>query len=150
MEKTDTSPERFYNIYDECISAHHDKLKTSKQMWFFKNFSLSESHTVHLNLGRRTAKTSYIIDRCEETDIIVVPNFQIRNLMMDVLEKKKKKVPVYSAEFIFKNPMCFSYMNFRCVWVDEPGLCFMDMKNKRDFYIAISEVNPAIVVMLGA
>lgn len=131
---------------------------------FFPEFA-----TVHINPGRRTGKTRYIIDHADKESLVIFgpSNTPIRQLMQNrfcVIEGVSYlSIPLYYEQFwnIFQGN---DFSHIKKIYIDEPSLCFYDSSKTRYqdnlmtvvsleyFYDAISpffDKEKGIIIMLG-
>lgn len=140
----------FYKIYDDAIEYHQKRVKELMLPWNSRIFSYQKHHTIQLNLGVDTFKTSFIVDRCDVYDIIIVDNPHNRRDMIDRLrELKKENVAVHTSSFCTTTSSLFRQMNFRYCWIDNPSSCFQDKKQLNTFFHEICQSGPEIVIMMG-
>lgn len=98
-----------------------------------------EHQTIHCNMGRRTGKTSYILEHATSSDLIVVHSESRRR---DINSEIRARVQVIRSEELItmqRQVICCEackrpYENVRVydnIWVDEPELCFREVNLTR-------------------
>lgn len=138
---------KLVNLYDSIIAAHAG---IPKQKSVLYTDTLRDLSTVHINLGRRTDKTHYIIEKSSTSDLIVCSSLLCLKKFKKALDSKNKDVIVHTADFITSNRQCFRDMVFDKVWVDEPMMCFdFNRKKLESFYFAVEYARPTQIIMLG-
>lgn len=139
---TDPNMQKFFDIVDNAVAlniAHQLKFEDSKRFMASAHW-MEEFGTVHINTGRATGKTRYIMTRMTPCDLVIVPMEQdVRSYYSDagnVLDN------VHSARSMFNRFNMAGYWRgrrdvpeyFNKVYVDEPGRMFNNKESHYQFY----------------
>jgi len=107
---------------------------------------IRELKTVHLNIGRRTGKTQYIIDHATENDVVM--GFNSNPIYMEGL-KAAYVSSLFKHEYKIEALMGRDKKSngWDILYIDEPAKCGYGSHDINKF---IDYVHPNRVVMLGA
>lgn len=107
---------------------------------------LLDHETVHVNIGRATGKTEYILSRIKESDLLIVPNQYSAKMYSEKLGFNEKIKIVYKNE-----DLDFSNIGrFKVMYIDEPRLCFRNIRKEILYdYFYNGSIESQLVLMLG-
>jgi len=115
----------FYEIYDRAIN----KCLDNKDKVIPKNFSsplyFAVEFMCHIDLGRRSGKTTYILQTATKNDIIFVKHYLIASKL-----KYETKAKVLTLDQFFNFPEINLGITFETIWFD-------DTDNKEKEYKAL-------------
>jgi hypothetical protein len=105
---------------------------------------LQDNCTIHINIGRATGKTQYIIDNAKENDVVIVCSKMHKNLFF---EKYKTKNVFYSTNDLIGK----RFDNADFIYIDEPALFFKKQNcDLWDIYDLFHYTKPSVTfVLLG-
>jgi hypothetical protein len=135
----------FYEILDNLIIFNKQYRPKDAKIALSPVHYLKEFCTVSVNPGRGVGKTSYILDRAKNGDLVIVPPFvRMAHLYAQI-------VPMNLGLYMLgTNTFRGERYEYETIYVDEPNKCFVEM----DFYeflrrIAVPEIEQTIVCLGG-
>lgn len=107
---------------------------------------LFDHETVHVNIGRATGKTEYILSHIKECDLLVAPNQYSAKMYNEKLGFNDNIKIVYRNE-----DLDFSDTGkFKTMYIDEPRLCFRNIRKEVLYdYFYNNSVEGQLILMLG-
>lgn len=140
----------FHALMDLMISLNHSRRRTIDPV-IEKSLGpsnyLREFCTVHVNIGRCTGKTSYIVDRATKQDLIVTTNYAQADWLRKSEGVSAKVVPL--TAFNSLNDSLRGH-RFEAVYFDEPGHAFEGTNIRKSyFYEMAAFFRVHTIVMFG-
>lgn len=130
-------------LFAKIAESMKTLLDSTELLWNLRKFNGNNPFfeaamkRVHLNPGRATGKTQFIVDNFNSTtDLIILPGYLMKNELMSRFKFSTDSQQARTYERIYcahQNFRGFS-LNAKRVWIDEPGLCFQTPEQKRYFY----------------
>lgn len=133
----------FHNLVDEAVKHTYLKdfgvelVQSLGQSNFVREFG-----TVHINIGRRVGKTTWIKNNARACDLIIVPNVRCK----EPYYYKASDVKTVSELELEDDP--FNLTNYNWIFIDEPALCGKSAKTSNWFH-KCKFTYDSIVIMLG-
>lgn len=139
-------------VYDLAIDANirrREKLDKDVLNGLYNPHFLREYCTVHVNLGRRSGKTQYIIENCTDKDIVIASNISITREIGTMLQHKFiSPYRCHNIEKLKSNDFIFSGLSVDTIWVDEPEQCFKHVSYE-DFLFVAAQLKAKNIFMFG-
>jgi hypothetical protein len=129
-----------YNKANRNTSFVKEHRKLTNYIEYLKNCC-----TVGLQLPRRCGKTSYILERATEYDIVVVPNMAIKR---EMYRNCAAKVLTYDEATNIRAYGLFDKVYCNIVYFDEPYMLHNTYERVLDSFI-INNISFDTVVLLG-
>lgn len=132
MQSSDKS--FFFFVYDELIR---------RKMFERNPHSYGEYVFVRADLGRLSYKTSYIVEKASDEDIIIVDSHaRVVDMKLSLRQHGKPNIPVVSAKE--QNFFRGKRQSFNIMWIDECNRRVLD-----DFFPLIHSNLVSLVVIMG-
>ena len=103
--------------------------------------------TIHVDVGRRVGKTSYIINNAKSTDLIIVPTRDSKDYIVYKRREKLNVITASSMEFLSKKS--FEKWDHKLIYVDEPRICYQYISPINLYYWIFDANVEQTVIMLG-
>lgn len=138
---------KFQSIVDELLSMNLEnrKFTTHARKILSPLQYLKEICTVHVDIGRCSGKTDYIIQKATKDDLIVVANQATAVSIRENIIHPENMNIIYGNTNFPRKP----FDGFKIMYVDDPKFCFQ----KIDYYTIckffLSEEIEQTIVMLG-
>ena len=131
----------FAKIVDEAVKYLYNRdfgielVQNIGQSNFVRQFG-----TIHINMGRRVGKTTWIKNNCRVTDLVIVPN----TISKEPYRFKGCDVKTVSELELDQ----FNLTKYNWIFIDEPALCSKIVRSSNWFY-KCKFTYDSIVIMLG-
>lgn len=139
----------FSSLVDDAIQLNRDHRELQYVKDTVNNLSpaqfLMEFGTVAVNIGRRTGKTSYIIDNALSKDLIIVSSMDIAR---NIKRLTNATVIVSNGEIGLKHNIK-PHARFDVIYLDEPTMIFSKI-SKNYLYDFLAVDCDQLFVLLGA
>lgn len=126
----------FEDFVDYAISLN-ERLRNSDKILKEHMSPLHYAHefcTIHLNIGRQSGKTKYIIDNATETDLVIVQNhYHAIDLKQNGCKAKVVGSTNFNYELSERNRGLKNLTAINRVFIDEPKLCFENVTKENIF-----------------
>lgn len=128
---------------EKAIAINKQIRNTHKVMYFGKSYSnknsfAKEFQTVHINPGRRTGKTQYIINNAKNGDVIYTPLLSMAEEIRSGLNLLNKNIDIVLINHNMKNTLGYIPNN---IWVDNYSI-LNDYVDKNKIYNCLNPHNP--------
>lgn len=141
---------KFYTLVDYMVSFNKE-MRSTLSASAAENLSIpmfvKEFCTIHCNIGRRSGKTQYIIDRAKSDDLIIVHNETIAR----VYKNSGADINIMTASSVSRIEEVFRgyYIpKFNNIYIDEPRLC-NEYVTTHYIYKTLVHSTKQTVLMLG-
>lgn len=102
--------------------------------------------TVHVNIGRYTGKTNYILTHAKDGDIIVTYSQPSAKDLLKKLGTNNHIKVIYRSEDL----NYYENKKYKTMYIDEPRLCFRNVRLESLYdYFYNQSVEEQLVIMLG-
>lgn len=141
---------KFYTLVDYMVSFNKE-MRNTLPVSTAENLSIPmfvrEFCTIHCNIGRRSGKTQYIIDRARSDDLIIVHNEMIASMYkkFGVNTNIMTASSVSRLEEVFRG---YYIPKFNNIYIDEPRLC-AEYVSMHYIYKSLIHSTKQTVLMLG-
>lgn len=96
-------------------------------------FVFKEFCTIHINVGRASGNTEYIVNNANSSDLVVCHSYNQKNMIIKKMaENQNFSIP----EFLLPPRFSSKIMDkgYNKIYVDNPRLCFKNLKSPDEFY----------------
>lgn len=141
---------KFYTLVDYMISFNKELRVAIAQETMGAATYAKECMTVRCNIGRRSGKTQYIIDRAGPDDLVIIHNM----VMMDTYRRGNLRTNILTASEVQALPNVYRgcigpiIRRFRNIYVDEVTLCEKYL-NLNEMYNILARDKDQTFILLG-
>lgn len=151
--RTNNSSEKYISTIIDFI--RQKKIDPVLIAYIGLNKYLMEHRTAGIILGRRTGKSTYILNHIQNDDLMIVPNYQaIKSLnVFSVnggiysIQHGRIIFTVATADVLRPSKGHIGKIH-NTVWIEDPSIIFSIVK-KEDLYQAVGSSSQQVFVMLG-
>ena len=121
----------FEDIVKLTIEEQKKNIEINKEFFplYGKGIVLRDFYTIHIDIGRQTGKTNYIINNASYGDIVFVPN----KTFFNIIRNKNESVNIFLDYRMDTINKIYNIKYIYTVYVDEPEIFFRN-KNILEFY----------------
>jgi hypothetical protein len=134
-------------LIDELILLNkRNRTQDLKSMSSPLNYLMSFC-TIHVDVGRRVGKTSYILDNANNNDLIIIPNPNFKNDRIYEWRENINLVTASNIENFTKEH--FKNWDHKLIYVDEPRICYQYISPIALFSWILDKKVEQTIIMLG-
>lgn len=132
---------RTYHALINLLINNNKEIRREKNKEFYSAAHYAREYcTIHLNIGRQSGKTTYIIENATKNDLIVVCNRAMHDYILDQSWHKQGRAPTLNIFVASAHIDNLLGREFQTIYVDEPTHCFEKIKRMKLYEATASKV----------